>query len=291
MDKGTLTAGISTVFLAFSIVIGATAAKVIHPLVLAGLASLLSIVFLFVLSKVLKEKIELRKLFTYKKDMLLLVISRSLIGTLLLIVGFSMVAAVRVVFLVRLEPILVFVISVFLLKEKVKVRKVGLLIVLLFGALVFTTDGSFDILAKITMGDLIIVLALLFLAYSYIPSSKLSKKVNSTTLTMGSNILPIFVFLILALFFVPSQILLDANSLYLILVYTITFYVLGLFLWFKALKNVKPWIVASILSLEPIAGALLAFFWLGQILSVVQVVGGALMIIATYFIARENFKK
>jgi len=290
MDKGVLTAGISTVFLAFSIVIGATAAKIVHPLVLAGLASLLSVVFLFVLSKIAREKIELKKLFTYRKDMLLLVITRSLIGTLLLIVGFSMVAAVRVVFLVRLEPILVFVISVFLLKEKIKVRKIGLLIVLLFGALVFTTDGSFDILAKITIGDLIVVLALLFLAYSYIPSSKLSKKVNSSTLTIGANLLPIFVFLILALFFVPSQIILDANSIYLILVYTVTFYVLGLFLWFKALKSVKPWIVASILSLEPIAGALLAFFWLGQILSVVQVVGGAIMIIATYFIARENLR-
>ena len=290
MDKGVLTAGISTVFLAFSIVIGATAAKIVHPLVLAGLASLLSVVFLFVLSKIAREKIELKKLFTYRKDMLLLVITRSLIGTLLLIVGFSMVAAVRVVFLVRLEPILVFVISVFLLKEKIKVRKIGLLIVLLFGALVFTTDGSFDILAKITIGDLIVVLALLFLAYSYIPSSKLSKKVNSSTLTIGANLLPIFVFLILALFFVPSQIILDANSIYLILVYTVTFYVLGLFLWFKALKSVKPWIVASILSLEPIAGALLAFFGLGQILSVVQVVGGAIMIIATYFIARENLR-
>ncbi len=258
---------------------------------MAGLASLLSVVFLFILSKILKEKIELRKLFTYKRDMFLLVLTRSLIGTLLLIIGFSVVAAVRVVFLVRLEPILVFVISIFLLKEKVKTRKVGLLIVLLFGALVFTTDGSFDVLAKITIGDLIVVSALLFLAYSYIPSSKLSKKVNPSTLTIGANILPIFVFLFLALFFVPEQIILDANSFYLVLAYTITFYVLGLFLWFKALKSVKPWIVASILSLEPIAGALLAFFWLGQILSVVQVIGGAIMIVATYFIARENFKK
>ena len=89
----------------------------------------------------------------------------------------------------------------------------------------------------------------------------------------------------------PNQILLDTNSIYLILVYTITFYVLGLFLWFKSLKSVKPWVVASILSLEPIAGALLAFFWLGQILSLIQILGGAIMIAVTYFIARENFRK
>ena len=291
MNKGILTASISTVFLAFSIVIGATAAKVIHPLILITLSSLLSIVFLFLLSKIFKEKVELGKLLDYKKDLFSLVVSRSFIGTLLLIVGFSMVAAVRVVFLVRLEPILVFIISVVLLKEKAKFRKVGLLLLLLFGALIFTTDGSFDVLTKITAGDLIIILALLFLAYSYIPSSKLSKKVNPTTLTVGANILPIFVFLPLALIFVPNQILLDTNSIYLILVYTITFYVLGLFLWFKSLKSVKPWVVASILSLEPIAGALLAFFWLGQILSLIQILGGAIMIAVTYFIARENFRK
>ena len=290
MDKGVLTAGVSTVFLAFSIVIGATAAKVIHPLVLITLSSLLSIVFLFILSKLSREKIELRKLFSYKKDLLSLVVSRSLIGTLLLMVGFSMVAAVRAVFLVRLEPILVFIISIFLLKEKIKIKKVGLLIVLLFGALVFATNGSFDVLTTITLGDLIVVLAMLFLAYSYIPSSKLSKKVNTNTLTVGANILQIVVFLPLVLIFIPNQISLGVNSIYLILVYTITFYVLGLFLWFKSLKNIKPWVVASILSLEPIAGALLAFFWLGQTLSTVQIFGGAIMIIATYFIARENTK-
>ena len=243
------------------------------------------------MSKVSKEKIELGKLFEYKKDLFSLVVARSLIGTLLLMIGFSMVAAIRAVFLLRLEPILVFVISVFLLKEKVKIRKVGLLILLLFGALVFTTNGSFDVLTNITAGDIIIVLALLFLSYSYIPSANLSKKVNSNTLTIGANILPIFVFLPLVLFFAPNQILLDINSLYLVLVYTITFYVLGLFLWFKSLKSVKPWVVASILSLEPIAGALLAFFWLGEFLSAVQIFGGALMIAATYFISRESAKK
>jgi len=288
MDKGVLTAGISTVFLAFSIVIGATAAKIIHPLILITLSSILSIMFLFFLSKIFKEKIELRKLFSYKKDLFSLVISRSLIGTFLLIIGFSMVAAVRVVFLVRLEPILVFIISVVILKEKIKVRKVGLLLLLLFGALVFTTDGSFDVLTTITPGDLIVVLALLFLAYSYIPSSKLSKRMNPITLTIGTNILPVFVFLPLTLIFIPNQIFLDTNSIYLVLAYTITFYVLGLFLWFKSLKNVKPWVVASILSLEPIAGAVLAFLWLEQTLSFVQLLGAAIMVVTTFFISKQQ---
>ncbi len=290
MDKGILTASLSTIFIGFSIVIASVGNKLVHPLVFTTIGYFISIVFLLVLSKAIREKLEMKKLFSFKKDLFSIIISRSVIGQLLLMFGFSMVPAIRAIFLMRLEPIFVFLISILLLKEQPKNRKVALLLVLLFGALIFTTDGSFDLFSQITFGDILIIGAMGFLAYSYIPSASISKKVNTNTVTMGANLLPAIIFLPIVLLFVPGGFSVNLNSFYLILIYTITFYVLGLFLWFKSLTKTKPWVVASIMSLEPIAGALLAFLWLGQILSTVQFMGAVVMMIATYFIARENAK-
>ena len=214
--------------------------------------------------------------------------SRGVIGTILLITGFSLVPPIRAVFLVRLEPVLVFIISIIILREQPKFRKIALLIVLLFGALIFTTNGTFNIFTEITTGDLLIIGALVFLAYSYIPSSSLSKKINSNTITIVTNLVAAVIFLPILILFTPSFASIEINSFYLILAYTITFYVLGLFLWFRALKQTKPWIVSSVLSLEPISGALLAFFWLGQTLLSIQFIGAAIMVVTTYFISREN---
>jgi len=74
------------------------------------------------------------------------------------------------------------------------------------------------------------------------------------------------------------------------LAYSLSFHVFGILLWFTALKSVKPWIVASMLSLTPIVSSLLAFFWLGQTLLTIQLIGGAIIIITTFFIGRENRK-
>ncbi|MEE9405782.1 MAG: DMT family transporter [Candidatus Aenigmarchaeota archaeon] len=287
-DKGVLIASLSTVFIAFSIVVASVATKIVHPFVLALLAYILSIVFLFVLAKAVGEKFQFRQLLRdFRRPLAEVVIFRCVLGQLILLVGFSLTIAMRAIFMLRFEPVFVLIYSAILLRERVTARKIILIIILLLGGFLFITDLSTDIAQNVMLGDLLVILALVFLAYSYLPSAKISKKINPTTLTITSNIIAAIIIAPIIGLVLPITLMVpDMTGLTYILVYAILFYVFGVFLWFKALASVKPWVVASVLALEPIAGALLAFFWLGQWITAVQIVGAAIMIAATYLIAK-----
>jgi probable blue pigment (indigoidine) exporter len=100
----------------------------------------------------------------------------------------------------------------------------------------------------------------------------------------------VIILLPVVLIFFQSSLEISANDLILMLAYSLSFHVFGIQLWFTALKEAKPWVVASMLSLTPIVGSTLAFLWLGQFLLPLQLIGGAIIIITTFFISRENIK-
>ncbi len=293
MDKGILAASLSTIFIGFSIVIASVASKLVHPFVLITIGCAFSILFLFLLNKTLKEGLQLREILkNHRRHFLLILVSRSIMGQVILITGFSMTLAIRAVFMLRFEPVFVLLYSSLLLRERIMMKKILLVLVLLFGGYLVATNGSLDIFTGFNLGDVLIVIALAFLAYSYIPSSRIMKKVNAISLTIVLNAISLLFFLPLVLIFFPVQMVsVDLAVLYLITIYSLFFYVLGTFLWFKSLNKVKPWVVASVLALEPVAGATLAFVWLGQFLLPIQLVGGAIMIATTYLIARENIRE
>ena len=66
------------------------------------------------------------------------------------------------------------------------------------------------------------------------------------------------------------------------------FQVIGLTLWFVALKFMQGWIVSALRAVGPVIAAPFAFLFFGQSLSCFQV-GGAVLVLATSaLIAREH---
>ena len=288
-SPGLLFAVLSAVFIGTSIVIGSVVSKHVNPIVLTFLLYLIAIPFMFIVG--VSQKLQIKRLFLeFSKDLTHIFIFRTIIGQLLILYGLSMTIAIRAGFITRLEPVFVFIFSVLVIKEKIKSRKVGLLLILIFGAFLFTTSGNINALEEIMPGDMILILALAFLAYTYMPSARVMKKINPSTLLLSLYILAVVILMPVILIFFQSYLAISTNDFILILAYSLTFHVFGIMLWFIALKSVKPWIVASMLSLTPIVSSLLAFFWLGQTLLTIQLIGGAIIIITTFFIGRENRK-
>jgi len=288
MDKGVLLASLSTVFIGFSIVVASAATKFINPILFVVFGYVVSVFFVFFMAKIIGERFQIRELLRdFKRPLSEIIVFRGVLGQLILLFGFSMTIAMRAVFMLRFEPVFVLIYSAILLRERVTIRKIGLIILLIFGGFIFITNLSSNFMQEIMIGDGLVILALAFLAYSYLPSSKISKKINPTTITITTNAIAAAIIIPLLFLVVPiSAMNLDTAALAYIVVYAILFYMLGVVLWFKALGSVRPWVVASLLALEPIAGALLAFLWLGQVLTLVQFVGAIIMIAATYFIAK-----
>lgn len=286
---GIAAAALSTVFMGVSIVIGSVVSKRVDPFVLAMLLYAFAIPFILIIG--LMREFQINKLFTgFKKELLQIFIPRTLISQFLIIYGLSLTIAIRATFITRLEPVFVFIFSVLLIKEKVKKTKLALLGILIFGAFLLVTNGSIDIFSEVLPGDLILILALAFLSYTYIPSARIMKKINTPTLLIVLYIMAVIVLLPVVLLFFSDQLIISTYDLILILAYSITFHVLGISLWFIALRETKPWVVASMLSLTPIVGSVVAFLWLGQFLLPIQLVGGSIIILTTYFIGRENDK-
>jgi len=287
-SKGVLLASLSTIFIGFSIVVASAVTKFVNPIVVTVLGYVVSVFFIFLMAKMIGERFQARELLrNFRRPLSEVIIFRCVLGQLILLFGFSMTIAMRAVFMLRFEPVFVLIYSAILLKEKVTARKLGLIALLILGGFIFITNLSPNFMQEIMLGDALVIIALAFLAYSYLPSSKISKEINPTTMVITSNLIAAAIIIPLLVFIVPiSAMALNATGLAYIVVYAILFYVFGVVLWFKALGSVRPWVVASLLALEPIAGALLAFFWLGQGLTTVQFIGGVIMIAATYFIAK-----
>ena len=288
MNTGVLAAGLSSFFIIMGTVIASAVTKTIHPLVLIVLAYGVSMLFYLIFF--LRGDLHVRKLLReFPLDTIKVIILRSVIGQILIVYGFSLTLAIRAVFMTRLEPLFVFMFSVLLIGERIRRRKVALLFVLIFGAFLISTGGDLSAFSSLMLGDLLIAFSLIFLAYSYIPSSRIMKKINTQTLTAFSNFIAMLITIPIALLLLPiSAFQVSLNSWVLIILYALFFYFLGLMLWFKAFEKAKPWVIASMLALAPIWGSLVSFFWLGQTLSLIQLLGGAIIILTTLAIIREK---
>lgn len=68
--------------------------------------------------------------------------------------------------------------------------------------------------------------------------------------------------------------------------YSITFFVIAGTLYFYAFKALKPWVIASFLSLEVVFGLILAFVVLKETIAPLQLLGAGVVLAATIGIGR-----
>jgi drug/metabolite transporter (DMT)-like permease len=79
---------------------------------------------------------------------------------------------------------------------------------------------------------------------------------------------------------------LSANAWLMITLYAVDFFVIALTLYFYALKSVKPWVVASLFSLEVIYGIALAYLIFHETMAAHQILGATVILLSTIFITK-----
>jgi len=290
-NKNAFLGVISGIFIGLSLVLMSYVTKSVHPFVYSSISNAIAIPFLFVISLFFSGQGIKDTISGNKKEFITIFMERSLIGGLLLVFGLSMSIAIRSVFVVQLEPLFVFLWSVLLLKERIRKSKLFLLSTLIIGAFLLVAGGDFGIFQSVLLGDFLVILALVFLSHSYLVSAKIMKQANAVRLQTGFMLLGIPFFIILALIFQPvSAFMVGWETLFLIILSSVSFNVIGFPLWLLSLKHLKPWVVASAIMVQSVAGVLFSFVWLGQTLSLVQIVGGIIILISVYFISLKGAK-
>jgi drug/metabolite transporter (DMT)-like permease len=286
--SGEILATLAAIFLGLAIPLGAQGSKQFGTFQIAVYSSLISIVFLVPFSFIIKEKIQIKKYLTsYFKEAIQVVASRSIFGTLLYFYGVSLTTAIHSAFMFRLEPIFVIILSYIFLREKPNMKQIVIILIMIFGAFLFSTGGNINIISQTQVGDLIILFSLLFFAYSYIPTKKIGNEINSVTVTTVNNLISGLILFVIMLFLPINLITITIGNIWLLLAYVIFFYVFVLYFLFASMKKTKAWVVSSLLSLSAVVGAFIAYLWLGETMNIIQIIGATIILISSYFIVKK----
>jgi drug/metabolite transporter (DMT)-like permease len=286
--SGEFLATLSAIFIGLSVPVAVLASREIGVFQVTTYSSLISVIFLIAISIVAKEKIQFKKSLTkHLKDSMSIVIARPVIGSLLLVYGFSLTTAIRSSFLMRLEPVFVTIISYVFLKDKINFKQISLILLMVFGAFLLSTSGNIESISQMQIGDLFVILSLLFFSYAYVPAKRIGKEIGPMTITIVNNLIGGFILFLIMLFLPINPFPINSTNAWLILSYVLSFSVVGLYLYFAALRKAKPCIVSSLLSLSAVVGATIGYMWLGESIDAIQIIGAFIILASSYLISKK----
>ncbi|OLN21782.1 hypothetical protein BTO30_13070 [Domibacillus antri] len=193
------------------------------------------------------------------------------------------------------SPLFIFLLSYLLIGEKITWKYTLSIILSMTGVMIVITRGSIERLLSLQFnaGDLIMLLAVTMWAFYSILVRDASKKMSSLGI-FGYSLLIGFILMIPASIIELSFVPMDRIGL---TEWTALFY-LGIFpsicsflLWNRAVALIGPSRSSIFMNLTPVFGALIAFFVLGERITVPQIIGGALVFIGVLYssLKRKEF--
>lgn len=255
------------------------------PLVVASVQGLLAGVIYLVHLRWIGAKIPFTLIRANAKDLIEFTLFRSVLASVVFCYALVMSDAIKVMFFTKLEPYFIIFWSWFLLKEKVSRYHAVLLSVHVGGAILLSTGGHFDI-SQSQWGDLMVVCAIAVLSYSYLHAARLSKELGAVHTNGISALASGFCILPFAIATSPAAAwnVFTFGWLNLIIV-VLLFNVFALTLWYAALRHLEPWLVSALRATGPVLAAPLAWIFLGERLSEIQIGGAAIVLITSALLA------
>lgn len=279
---------LSPFFSSISTIFQSQATKQIDPLIVTSIGSLFGSLILFLILLIRKRGLNLEKIKENRKAILIMTLLRPLLGQLILAYGLSLTTGIKAIFFTKSEPYFVLFWHWVIKKEKIKPKYLILLIFHVMGAIILSTGGDL-MLNKPQIGDLLIIIAMGLLSLSYFYGKILANNIGaqkSNAITLGLSGIFLLPFALISNPF-PFRSQHPTGWLYL-LIFVLLFNIIGLTFWFSSLKSVAPWIVSALRSLGPIVGVPVAYFVFGESLSFLQIFGGIIVLLTSFFIAREH---
>lgn len=183
-------------------------------------------------------------------------------------------------------PIFVAILALIFFKEKIVKRTVICLILSMFGIIliVFSKNG-FEVVN--IFGSIIGLSAGLAYAIFILLSKDALKRVSNYTLVLYSNF---FAAIMLAPSLITARLSLPWNNWLMLLILGVVNTAFAVSLFFRGLKKIKAQEAAILCYLEPVSAAFFGFLFLGQILTPIVLVGGALVILGGYITVSQQKK-
>lgn len=194
--------------------------------------------------------------------------------------------AINATLLNSTSPLFIFLLSALLIGEKMELKYWISLVISMLGVLVVITHGSIErmLALQFNIGDLIMVLAVISWALYSIYIKKISGKLPSLaifgfTLAIGFLLMVPAVAIELSIVSVGSVGLPEWTALVYIGIFPS---ICSFILWNRGVAMIGPSKASISLNLIPVFGAVFAFFFLGELISIPQIIGGCLVFVGVF---------
>ncbi len=203
---------------------------------------------------------------------------------LILFLGQNITTAVNAGFLIRLTPLFVLPLAYILLKEKSPRSSIFFMFIMLTGAFLLITNGA---LIFPQLGDLLIIIVASAVAFQNVFAKKIMHSVSTDIVIffrvcMSALIIVMFVPFLLGYHSISA---LFSGLFYVLL--TAILYFLSVICQYRAIKLVGPFITTTFFLSGSLFSALFAYILLGEILSSIQWVGAAGILLGGYFLIKK----
>ncbi|MBS8263908.1 DMT family transporter [Mesobacillus boroniphilus] len=234
------------------------------------------------------------KLFKHEREalkehfkLLLFLAVTGVIGFNLLIYwALNYTTAINATLLNSTSPLFIFLLSALLIGEKMALKYWVSMAISVIGVLFVITQGSFERVLDLqfNIGDLIMVLAVISWALYSIYIKKISGKLPSLavfgyTLAIGFIVMIPAVAIELSIVPIGEVKLADLSALLYIGIFPS---ICSFLLWNRAVAMIGPSKASISLNLIPVFGAIAAFFILGEVITIPQIIGGCLVFIGVF---------
>lgn len=279
----------STAFLVFSAVALQAVASLCYPISKYGLGFIEPFTFAFfryvLSSMVLLLIVKLRKyeVPVERKDfpkIFLIGFIIIIFNQTLFVVGQAMTAAGHGAFIFSTTPVLIFFLAMIHRKEKFSWRRAVGSVLAFVGVLIIISSGAIEISTRYLIGDVIIILSVTAWAYYTILGRDLVRKYGALRMTayalsFGSAVyFPFGLFMALKFDYSQATPAAWGAVVYMALGLSVFVYVM----WYWLLKYMEASRVAVFHNIQPVIATVVAYFFLGETLTLPFLFGGAVVL-------------
>jgi drug/metabolite transporter (DMT)-like permease len=199
--------------------------------------------------------------------------------------GLDITNAITASFLERSWPLFAVVFAVVFLKEELSRTDIFGIVLVLLGSfiMIYRPDVMLEVI-----GGLLLLLAAVLWGITTILGKHLLKTVDHYVVTFYRLLIAAIGGILIALFSGQVNLDLSLSVWYAIILSGVLPAFLGFLFYYKGLSMIKASKTATITSFTPLFAIVYAFLLLGEVITLVQIIGGILIIIGAVFLARTK---
>lgn len=260
----------------------------INPVFFAAISALIGAGFLII---VLKFRGELKQLFSRELvlNLLLIAFFGTFVTSILFFYGSTMTSGINASILLQVEPIYSIVLSFFLLSELIRKKQIAITLLILGGTMIVLYNG----VLSINLGDILILLTPLFWQIGHVLARKTFEKTSTYVVAAARVFYGGLLLFIVSLIpgFGEYQFLTDPGIMLIFLFQGIIVYVGSMIVWYEAIGRINLSKATAIIAPYPVFSVILAWIFLGETVSIYQIVGLAIILVGIILSSRIRSEK